>query len=135
LRENDTSSVSPPHPRLRAKGPYRSAVLRRKKREEEDEAGTALVPLGSRVERGGVGAPDASTQGEAVRAEVEDALAAQAAELGGKRGAVRRAQDMADIFFVPLFSKQTFSAPSARIRRRSAKQESRSWQSRSTDGF
>lgn len=98
MRENDTSSVSPPHPRLRAKGPYRSAVLRRKKREEDDEAGTACVAR-VEVERGGVGAPDASTQGEAVLAEVEDALAAQAAELGGKRGAVRRAQDMADIFF------------------------------------
>ena len=27
---------------------YRSAALRRKKRAEEDEAGTALAPLGSR---------------------------------------------------------------------------------------
>jgi hypothetical protein len=27
---------------------YRSAALRRKKREDEDEAGTALVPEGSR---------------------------------------------------------------------------------------
>ena len=114
--------------------PYRSAILRRKKREEEDEAGTALVPLGSRGNVAGL-APDASTQAEAVLAEVEDALAAQTAELGGKRGAVRRAQDMADIFFVPLFLQQTFFVPSARIRRRSAKQESRSWQSRSTDGF
>ena len=78
--------------------PYRSAILRRKKREEEDEAGTALVPLGSRGNVAGL-APDASTQAEAVLAEVEDALAAQTAELGGKRGAVRRAQDMADIFF------------------------------------
>ena len=111
MRENDTSSVSPPHPRLRAKGPYRSAALRRKKRAEEDEAGTALVPLGSRVERGGVGAPDASTQAEAVRAEGEDALAAQAAELGGQRGAVRRAQDMADIFFRSVVFETDFLRP------------------------
>ena len=72
--------------------PYRSAALRRKKREEEDEAGTALVPLAD-----GCDAACAFVNAEIDRAVVEGLVDSEALLAGLRDGTVGAAG--LDVYF------------------------------------